>query len=522
MWDSLTKNEVAELWPYLKPHERDEIDRLLKMDTAIWRPQPGPQMMAYFSRANELFYGGAAGGGKTDLLLGLAGTQHRQSIIFRRVFPAMRGIIERSRQIYNASHDEHAKDSYNESLHIWRLRDDRMIELGSMQYEKDKENYRGRPHDLKAWDEVTEFAESQFRFVNTWNRSTVGGQISRVVATGNPPTNPEGEWVISYWAPWLDDQHTNPAQPGALRWFARIDDKDIEVETGKPFEHKSELIRPRSRTFIPARLSDNIYLSNTEYGGVLQGLPEPLRSQLLFGLFKVNAVDNPYQTIPTAWLQAAVDRWKKMDQPEIGLTAIGVDVARGGDDKTVLAMRHGEWIAPLVKVAGKDTPTGNSVAQLVINRMTGTAIINVDVIGVGSSVVDQLPFRNVSGVNFGAGTPLMDKSRLLSFSNVRAAAYWKLREALSPDSGLNLCLPDDRELIADLAAPRWTPRGGKVFIESKDDIKKRLGRSPDCGDAVVLAWWQEPDLPGTNYLEFMKSQSKTTDSSSERTDLPAA
>jgi len=475
----------------------------------------GPQMMAYFSRANELFYGGAAGGGKTDLLLGLAGTQHRQSIVFRRVFPSMRGIIERSREIYNARNDAHARDSYNESLHIWRLTDDRMIEFGSMQYEKDKENYRGRPHDLKGWDEVTEFAETQFRFVNTWNRTTRPGQIARVVATGNPPTNPEGEWVIGYWAPWLDDQHPNPAQPGELRWFARIDDKDVEVENGKAFERKGETIRPRSRTFIPARLSDNVYLANGDYGAVLQGLPEPLRSQLLFGLFKVQAVDNPYQTIPTAWLQAAVDRWKQMEQPAIGLTAIGVDVARGGSDKTVLALRHGEWFAPLVKVPGQQTPTGNSVAQLVIPRMTGTASINVDVIGVGSSVVDQLPFRNVAGVNFGAGTTLMDKSKLLSFSNVRAAAYWKLREALAPDSGLNLCLPDDRELIADLAAPRWTPRGGKVFIESKDDIKKRLGRSPDCGDAVVLAWWQEPAPAGTNYLDFMKAQAQAASAANE-------
>lgn len=447
--------------------------------------------MAYFSRANELFYGGAAGGGKTDLLLGLAGTEHWRSIIFRRVFPSMRGIIERSREIYNARADDHARDSYNESLHIWRLTDDRMIEFGSMQFEKDKENYRGRPHDLKGWDEVTEFAESQFRFVNTWNRTTRPGQISRVVATGNPPTNPEGEWVIGYWAPWLDDQHPHPAQPGELRWFARLDDKDVEVDGGKPFSYKQEIIKPRSRTFIPARLSDNLYLANGDYGAVLQGLPEPLRSQLLFGLFKVNATDNPSQTIPTAWLQAAVDRWKKTERPDVGLSSIGVDVARGGDDKTVLSPRYGTWFDVLVKVPGKQTPTGSDVAELVIPRMTTTAAINIDVIGVGSSAFDHMPFPNVNGVNFGAGTTLTDKSKLLSFANIRAAAYWLLREALDPNSGYQVCLPDDRELIADLAAPRWSTRGGKIFIESKDDIKKRIGRSPDCGDAVALSWWQD-------------------------------
>ena len=76
------------------------------------------------------------------------------------------------------------------------------------------------------------------------------------------------------------------------------------------------------------------------------------------------------------------------------------------------------------------------------------------------------------------------------FANKRAEAYWRFREALDPDQdgGSLVALPDDAELRADLAAPKFsiTPRG--ILIESKDDIRKRLGRSPGKSDAVVMAW----------------------------------
>src|SRR4051794_16597522 len=96
-----TKQQLLDSLPYLTTQERVEVLNLMKqIQLPIWVPQPGPQTMAVNSKADELFYGGAAGGGKTDLLLGLAGTQHHRSIVFRRVFPSMRGIIDRSREIY--------------------------------------------------------------------------------------------------------------------------------------------------------------------------------------------------------------------------------------------------------------------------------------------------------------------------------------------------------------------------------------------------------------------------------------
>ncbi len=55
-----------------------------------------------------------------------------------------------------------------------------------------------------------------------------------------------------------------------------------------------------------------------------------------------------------------------------------------------------------------------------------------------------------------------------------------------------MALPDDRELLVDLTAPRWELRAGGIVIESKEHIMERIGRSPDAGDAVVLAHLPPP------------------------------
>jgi len=83
-------------------------------------------------------------------------------------------------------------------------------------------------------------------------------------------------------------------------------------------------------------------------------------------------------------------------------------------------------------------------------------------------------------------TEVRDKSGVLEFANLRAAGYWTVRELLDPNNGYNLALPPGRELLAELTAPRWSMRSTGVLVESKQEIKKRLGRSTDLADAIVL------------------------------------
>src|SRR3981189_2997714 len=102
----------------------------------------------------------------------------------------------------------------------------------------DELKYQGRPKDLLALDEATNFLEAQARFLMGWVRTTIPGQRCRAVLTFNPPTTTEGQWVLQFFGPWLDENHPNPAKPGELRWFAVIDGKDTEVASGQSFRHK--------------------------------------------------------------------------------------------------------------------------------------------------------------------------------------------------------------------------------------------------------------------------------------------
>lgn len=453
-------------------------------------PENVPQILAYITEADILYFGGAAGGGKSDLLLGLSVTAHRKSIIFRREYKQLRELVDRSQEIL-----EPTPARYNQTFMRWRgIPGGRSLEFGAVQHEDDKENYKGRPHDLKGFDEIPDFTQTQFRFLIAWNRSTDPNQRCRVVCTGNPPTTPEGDWVVQYWAPWLDEYRIDKAIPGELRWFASIEGEDKEVDSGDPFTYKGETILPLSRTFIPSFLGNNPYLANTTYEAVLQGLPEPLRSQLLFGLFHLHEGDTPRQVIPTEWIKAAQRRWSDREPPDEPLTCLGVDPSRGGKDLTALAPRTGNYFHEVKEYPGAGVPDGPACVALVIEALGEDleANINVDVIGIGSSVYDDLLANdyNVFPVNFAEGSEGTDKSGQLKFRNVRAEAYWTLREALDPDEGNDLALPPDHDILTDLAAPLWSMSTRGLTVEPKKDIRKRLQRSPNKGDAIALAHYQ--------------------------------
>ena len=465
---------------------------------------PGAQTLALESKADILLYGGAAGGGKTDLLLGTARYYHHRSIIFRRVYPSLRGIVDRSRIIYNPDGLAHRDDSFNESLFRWKFHDGVQIRFASIQHDKNVTDHQGQPYDLHGFDEITEFSEYQFRFVTGWNRTTRPGQRCRIICTCNPPTNAEGDWIIRYWAPWIDSKHPNPALPGELRWFTTIDGKDVELPDGNPINHNGEMLYPQSRTFIPARLKDNPYLMSGGYLANLQARPEPLRSMLLYGDFSASREDDPWQILPTAWVDAAMMRWRERQKPTTPLSALGVDIARGGRDKTIISPRYGNYFAEQICYPGSATPDGPKIAGLVQLALNGcvTARVNVDVIGVGSSPYDFIKgfHEKTYALNSSEGTDARDNSGQLGFMNCRAEWWWKLREALDPSSGQDLAIPDDSELRADLTATKWEPTARGIKARSKKEVTEALGRSPDKGDSLVYAHAMPYDV-GDSMLE---------------------
>jgi len=213
--------------------------------------------------------------------------------------------------------------------------------------------------------------------------------------------------------------------------------------------------------------------------------------------------------IPLAWVEAANERWRALEGAgEWGdFTCVGVDVGRGGD-ATVLALRHGEAIRELRPYAVADTMAVTGHVAGILQAHGGEAV--VDVIGVGAGVVDRLKEQGkaVRAFNASEHTDAKDRSGELGFVNKRSAAWWRLRELLDPANGHEIALPPDDLLTGDLTAPHWRDMSaGKIAVEGKEEIRKRLGRSTDSGDAVVQAFWEEaaPSYPPFRIARITRS-----------------
>lgn len=205
--------------------------------------------------------------------------------------------------------------------------------------------------------------------------------------------------------------------------------------------------------------------------------------------------------IPLAWAEAAVERWHAWNDagrpaPD-GRRFLGVDVARGGTDSTVIAYRVGACIQQLEPHHSEDTMRTTARVQAALTGDGNAEVIPVvDSIGVGGGVVDRLRELNIRVLPYtgSAKTAALDRTREHGFKNVRSAAWWHLRELLDPAFGADIMLPPDEALLADLNAPTWDTVTGvppKIRIEPKEKLVARMGRSPDRGDAVVMAFWAD-------------------------------
>ena len=477
-----------------------------------WYPTPGPQLMAYESKADVLLYGGQAGGGKSGLLCGLALCEHKRTLLMRRQYSDLGALIEDVLKQYGS------RQGFNGSPPA-RLRtgDGRMVEFGAAKLAGDEEHWKGQPHDLLGVDEASQFLESQVRFLMGWVRSVDPNQRCRVVLCTNPPENPaSGQWLLEMFAPWLDPAFRNPAKAGELRWVVTDDaGKDQWVDGPEPFEIGGRYVKPLSRTFIPASLSDNPFLKDTNYAAQLDALPEPLRSAIRDGNWMIAHEDDQWQLIPTNWILQAQQRWRPDPPKHAPMCAMGVDVAQGGSANTVIQCRYDTWFAPPIVIPGKDTPLGSDVAAAVVKHRRDGAVVEIDMGGgYGGGPYEHLQANGipVHGFKGAASATGRTKDRLLGFVNLRAQAGWKLREALDPDQdgGSPVALPADKDLFAELVAQRYeaTPKGLKLV--DKDKISEILGRSPDRADALMMCWYAGPNYTthGTVWRNAIKTQNR--------------
>lgn len=470
-------------------------------EMSIWRPNPGPQTEAYHCLADVLLYGGEGGGGKSDLIGGLCLTAHRRSLVMRRQYTDLNALVDRVKEI-----DGTYKGFNGSPPPRLTTEDGRIIDFGAAAQLGDERHWMGQAHDLLAIDEVVHFLEAQVRLLMGWVRSAEAGQRSRTVFATNPPLTSEGDWIIGMFRPWLDLTHHNPAKHGELRYYvADPDGKDMEVDGPEPilFPGKAKPSTPHTRTFIRASLSDNPYLIDTGYDATLDAMPEPYRSAIRDGNFMAGRKDSDRQMIPTAWVREAQARWlQNPTQPEgVPMISIGCDPAGGGEDFTTICHRYDGWYGEIQAIPGAETVNGKGIAAEIIKMRKDAADIVIDMGGgYGGVPFTTLEDNDIEPIAYkGAeGSQARTADRKMGFYNRRSEAWWKFREALDPSqqNGSGIYLPDDQELLADLTSVRFDPvlqTGTLVYkAETKDDVKKRLNRSPDKGDAVVMAWWHGP------------------------------
>lgn len=205
------------------------------------------------------------------------------------------------------------------------------------------------------------------------------------------------------------------------------------------------------------------------------------------------------------WLIAASNRRKRYEEDGvlnlkgvIGQRALGVDVANSeSGDKAAKADGIGSL---LIEVEDFPCPNANKLGTNIYYEMTVKKIpseyVGVDGVGVGAGTVNELLRLGAKVVNIQSGAAAIElrdekKSNVTLvevFNNLRSQMWWQLRIELE-DPQSELMLPYDEQLFADLMAPQWTQQNGKIIVQSKEELKKKLGRSPNKGDAVVYWNW---------------------------------
>lgn len=238
----------------------------------------------------------------------------------------------------------------------------------------------------------------------------------------------------------------------------------------------------------------------------LWGEDSPIYRNKVKGEF---AAQDESSVIPLAWVEAANDRYRELERrgmlsPESlpPLDGVGADIGDGGGDLTVLARRYGDII--IIKLpddawasrANEQVHTSRKIGSIInLTESKGEAQAIVDGIGVGSGVVSNLEDGKYMVVSFiaSAKTEAKDASGNFGFLNLRAFAWWNMRELLNPENGRMIALPPIPQLTGELTTPRWQEvAGAKIKIESKEDIRKRNeGRSTDYADAVVMVFCKE-------------------------------
>ena len=211
--------------------------------------------------------------------------------------------------------------------------------------------------------------------------------------------------------------------------------------------------------------------------------------------------------VPYEWIELANKRWKELkDEGFVSRKSckLGVDIAGMGRDSSNLCPRYGNYVPEFIthQSAGKadHMHVSGMIAQYLKNEKNRAFI---DTIGEGAGVysrLQELGYRNAFSCKFSEGAnKLTDVTGQYTFSNMRAYLMWAIRDWLNPKNGEEAALPPDDELMQELTSTKWGfQSNGSIFIEKKDSIKQKIGRSPDKMDSLANTFYPRDGIGLTN------------------------
>ncbi len=439
----------------------------------LYDPRTNAKQME-FHKAPEMYklFGGALGGGKTGALINEGiqlnlDTPGNFGLLMRKTWPSFRDTLLPQLEKFL---DERLIADWNHSYKWILFKNGSRIRYGGIGDKPDDwEKFMSGEYGWIALDQAEEFTEKEFIMLATRLRLNVPGIRYFFLLSCNPNI-------------------------GFL--------KERFIESNRD-----------NHVFIPSLPTDNVANLPPNY---IDNMKEILTPQLIKALLEGDweAIGEPDNVYAYLEIQQAAKRQQKPSLP----VELGVDVARSGDDESVIALREGLRVRIHSQAKGHDTmkTTGKvwELCQKTVARWgpeLPKITIKVDADGLGAGVVDRLKEQRLekeAQYTYQALETIKPKEREdlqqtgyrfrikvieihgsgkakepARFKNLRAEIHFGLQELL-PD----LDLPDDREVLTQLMAIKYKINSaGQIQIVAKEDIKKNLGRSPDQAEAVIYA-----------------------------------
>ena len=251
---------------------------------------------------------------------------------------------------------------------------------------------------------------------------------------------------------------------------------------------------PSNKKFLPALVTDNPYIEESYVEQLKSIEDESIKQRLLYGNWDYETADN--QLVTMNWLNNCL-----VDDTEIGDEAIerrygAVDVAREGSDSTVCSLFINDTLVELKRIAvpiTDNTDISGRIADEIIRFYTANEVgfdnIYIDAVGVGGGVIDSLRSKGYFAKSYKGGELAKSRNEFTSYSNLRSYSYWQVRLAIQKrELKISRQCSNLDELFRELTATEYLIDDKVVKLVEKEKIKRKLGRSPDFADAMVMGY----------------------------------